>query len=209
MDQGELRIVPVTDPADIPELAHLFTLSLKGSSFEAFIEKYGKKNVYDDAVDKIGSSLKDENHHTFKALLSTKTAEGEQLEKVVGLAQWFFGYIVLPKTDPFASTQAVSKDKDPTIPVTATDVAVESTGNASVEWLNTEDGSATPDPYTEHVRKMSNVYIGTIRGKKHVCKYDSPRLINLSDIECRYPTYHNQKKKKAKRYRAEIDPMGC
>ena len=159
-----LRFVETNDPADIPELAPaLRPLGLKATARVEFVEKYGKKNTYEDGVEKFTKNISDPKSHIFKAMM--RVAGG--VEMLVGLSEWYVGFLDIAKIDPFAE-KPVEDARG--VAETVAEEKLEERGILEMGTFSTElDGQyRDPNPYVDMVRRMGNAYVGTIRGKKHV-----------------------------------------
>lgn len=168
MSRDSLQIEEVKDKAEIPELTHLSVLTLKDDGFSQWIEQYAKTSMFDDTKSKLTAALDDPDAYIFKATLTIENEFGERSETLVGLAQWFLGYAVIPKVDPFAEKPVSDKS---TAPQSLTEVAVsdakmKDSRNGSVK---VESFQPNPDLSSDMLRRLGNAYIGTIRGKKHIC----------------------------------------
>ena len=162
-EMDNLRYVETKNPADIPELAQLCVLGLEGDGRVEFVEKYGKKDTYQDGVEKFTENMSDPNTHIFKVMM--QVAGGAEV--LVGLSKWYVGFLDIPKTDPFAE-KPVKDVRDVT--ETVAEEALEEGGIVRPGTFSTGvDGQyRDANPYVDMVRRMGNVYVGAIRGKKHV-----------------------------------------
>ena len=141
------QIIAVTNPSDLLDLATLSHLALLPDPLHAFIEKYSDPptTIYEETNAKLLSALSEPTSHTFKAVKPVRNADGVLEGKIVGYAHWYVGYIDLPKTDPFA-------------PVAS---------EAGTTPYNIEENLPV-NPLSDLWRRSGNLYVSTIRGKKHV-----------------------------------------
>lgn len=180
----KIAVRPVTSETDVPKLAHLADLALKPDAFHEFRRRYSSRNIYDDCVEKLTESLRDGcgRYFLFKAILapdpdSEGGGDGGQ-ETIVGFTQWRIGYVETPKMDPFAPNKASAKGQRfetgvSNVTVSEGEEQGEAAGLASHQIGGgglTESKPFYSDPDAEVSRKLSNSYIGSIRGKRHLCK---------------------------------------
>jgi hypothetical protein len=178
----KFTIRPVTSETDVDTLARIGDLSLKTDAFSTFRERYAK-SIYDDFFEKITESLRDTKgqYFIFKAVLVSDHDEEDE-ETMVGFSHWRLGYVQVPKVDPFAiKREPIEKATSETLEAEAevSNVAVAETDNGreAAGIVANHDPTRPPkskpfysDPYVEVSRKLFNSYIGTIRGKRHLCK---------------------------------------
>ena len=156
MSCSSVRIVEVTDLSEIPELARLSDLCIQPDPLHAFLEKYSGNTVFDSTASKLTAAINDPNSKVFKAVKPIRSEDGQIVAELVGLSQWYVGYLVVPKVDPFALCDVGGELKG--VPAGSSFVIPD------VPKL--EDAKA--DPYSEILRKSGNSYVAAIRGKKHV-----------------------------------------
>jgi hypothetical protein len=175
-----ISIKPITSEADLPRCAHLADVALKPDGLHEFKTRYGSKSLYDETLGALTDALRDEQKRfrLFKAVVTAPTSESDE-EVIVGFAHYRCGYVDVPKMDPFAPRRQL-ETLSPVADVTA--VAVADTNGAAtlpaiptnvIDAKNAESGKPKPfyaDPTKELSRKLGNVYITSIRGKRHVCK---------------------------------------
>ncbi|KIX05865.1 uncharacterized protein Z518_03838 [Rhinocladiella mackenziei CBS 650.93] len=180
----QIQIRPVTSESDVPMLAHLADIALKPDGFHEFRRRYSSKNIYDDCAEKVTASLRDVRgrYFLFKAVRAPESASESQSdvdakdsvgkeETIVAFAQWQIGYIETPKTDPFAPKKEMVESS--TLEAGVSNVATSEAGDQDEgEAVGIADQEASkpvyPNPDAELLRKLSNSYIGTIRGKRHL-----------------------------------------
>ena len=195
----QITIKPITSEADLPICAHLADVALKGDGLHEFKTRYNSVSVYQEALEKFTESLRDDRgrFRMFKAVVPSSsipksdrsildtpgTSEEAGTETIVGFTQWRYGYVEVPKMDPFAPRKELDKDSSVEAGMTGMAIA-EPMGqsnppalsqNSSSVAVNRTAGSDKPkpfytDPHEELRRKLSNAYIVSMRGKKHVCK---------------------------------------
>ena len=175
MSSDTLRIEEVTDASIVPELAALFDIALQPDSFHECIKRYGIKSLYDDAVDKLTIAISDPDQHVFKAVLSKMDNDGFLKEELVGLTNWYVGYVQIPKVDPFAVRPAAKNAEIPEVVAVATD---EGGGPANGILAPEETPKfSSSNALAENSRRAGNAYITAIRGKRHICMYASCRRL--------------------------------
>lgn len=179
-----VRIEEVKDKSELLELVHLSVLGLKDDGFTYWIEKYGNTSMFEDTMSKMTTAVDDPNSYIFKAILSTEDESGKRSERLVGLSQWYLGYAEVPKVDPFAGKTVSDESTVPEIvtEIVSSDVKIEGDGKIQAKEDKTQSKS---DVLEDMMRRKGNAYIGTIRGKKHVCKYLSSSLIDYLTPEYR------------------------
>lgn len=131
MARQEVRFERVTNAQEIPAMAELSTLALQPDTFTVFTERERGISMYDDTLQKMTDAFNDPGTYIFKALLTMKDMDGKEHEIIVGVAQWYIGYLHVPKYDPFAP-------KDPIIvepKVTILSEAMRLSGNAYVSAI--------------------------------------------------------------------------
>ena len=148
-----IKIEPVTDPGDLPQIARNFDTSLlQGEDdFYDVLCKYAE-SPHDSCLRRMKDALKSDQDFVFKAV-DTQTGQ------IVGSSHWFIGYIDLPKIDPFAKQEGGTEGME---------VGGEklSAGMLKVKAPTAEDPL---DFYVTFQRPVRNAYIYFIRGKKHIC----------------------------------------
>lgn len=113
---------------------------------------------------------------------ASATATGET---IVGWALWRMGYLETPKMDPFAPKKTPDSNSGASLETDVTNVAISDSSDRA-EAAGVQPSSKTTDdvgaerpppskpyysnPDDEVARKLSNLYIRTIRGKRHICK---------------------------------------
>ena len=161
-----ITILPVTDPTEIPVLASIFDHALiaGGDGFHTIMERYSGHTVYEDTIEKLEKALKNPDEAAFKAVEVTRASNGEVVkEEIVGVSQWFVGFIDLPKHDPFSPPSGEAAAV-PGLPPVAIPVSEQGASRP-------ETASAMPreiDFYGTIIRPIVNIYISNIRGKRHV-----------------------------------------
>ncbi|EXJ81557.1 hypothetical protein A1O1_07621 [Capronia coronata CBS 617.96] len=180
----EITLKRVTSESDIPTLAHLSDLALKPDGFHEFRRRYGAKSPYDDSVEKLTRAMRDDKgqYFMFKAMIKSKAAVDLELpeqprhsekEIIVGFSQWRIGYVETPKMDPFAPRRQVAHSG--TFEAGVSNLAISEERNAEqADGVDLNDKQRMKafysNPNDELARKMGNVYIETIRAKRHVGK---------------------------------------
>lgn len=183
----EITIKPITSEEDFPRCAQLSDEALKPDGLHEFKARYGGIGVYKETIEKLTKDFR-ENPATcrmFKAVISLPNqssighpeASGEAGgELIVGFTHWHYGYLHVPKMDPFAIRRAPEEAASLDIGVTSIAVAETSTRTNGDDGV-TEDVSSLeqPKPFysnpdRELARKLGNIYIRAIRGKRHVCE---------------------------------------
>ena len=169
MSTQSLRIEEVTDLQLVPELARLTDLALQPDGFYAFANAYAPKSIYEETVDRFTSAIEDPKSYVFRAVLTTVGEDGTRTDQLVGLSQWYVGYLIVPKVDPFAPK--LSEARAENVP----DVADIATAGASEKartvdkTMRTESGTS-PNPFDAVGRELGNSQIRAIRGKRHICQ---------------------------------------
>lgn len=197
----DITIKPITSEEDLPICAYLADVALKPDGLHEFKARYGTANVYTETLARLTESLHDQQRfRLFKAVVPSHLAQHESpsvgadpSETIVGFAQYRYGYIETSKVDPFKPQQETPDSLSPRI--TATNVTVPETDKQpSVNDSSDKDDLIVPegalttqipkpfysDPDAELGRKLGNAYIGTIRGKRHICK--SQLLVSASSL---------------------------
>ena len=193
-----ITIRPITSETDLPRCAHLADIATKPDGLHEFKTRYGSKGIYCEALERMTEALRDERprNFLFKAVVPLKSisdsslsgqqesqSSDEAAETIVGFTQWRLGYIETPKMDPFAPREAkkasLGFEAGPTNVVVAEASSQENAGDITMNG-EANTGDEVPDlkklkplysnPHAELGRRVSNVYIGTIRGTRHVCK---------------------------------------
>ena len=193
----QITIKPITSEVDLPDCARISDIALKTDPLHEFKARYGISGVYLETLDRLTESLRDERgrFRLFKAVVSLPLAQGEETksetdaperaETIVGFTHWRYGYVEVPKYDPFAPQKGT--EKDPGFETGVTNVALagengQRTHSATppsheVESVSTPGPAKSEkskpfyrNPHDELGRKLGNAYIGTIRGKRHLCK---------------------------------------
>lgn len=192
-----ITIKPIISVADLPECARLTDIALKPDAFHEFKARYNSSGIYQETLQKMTEALHDDRqrYHLFKAVIPNSSLTEDQKapdletsnemdsEAIVGFTQWRYGYLEVPKMDPFAVRKEPDKSSSPDAGVTTIAIA-EANGPVfpagspfNNDHVASED-SASPtkpkpfysNPHDEMSRKVMNEYIRAIRGKKHVCK---------------------------------------
>lgn len=169
MPPESLRIEEVTDLEVVPELARLCDIALRPDGLHAFLEKYGTASVYNHTVEQLTTAIEDSSSHVFKAILTATDDDGTVGDQLVGVTQWYHGYLIVPKVDPFApkDTSTMRKDAHNISEVAIADEA----GSATIlPQSKLETASTTLHPAAELMRKLGNSHVSAIRGKRHICK---------------------------------------
>jgi hypothetical protein len=164
---ANIRVEPITSAEDIPTCAQVCTDAVQSDSFITFMNRYSTQNFYDSTVCKMTDAVNPENttDFAFKAVERTENEHGEIQEEIVGVAHWYVGYAIVPKIDPFAKKPVASTGE-----IGPEEVAVGDENEVaarSAPSLSARKAKAVMD---EMYREHGNLYIGNIRGKKHVCK---------------------------------------
>ncbi len=175
MSSSTITIHPVTRPTDLPTLASIFDNALQssGDAFHTIIDRYSGQTVFEDTVDKLTKALNNpQSEFVFKAVETTRSSNGDLIsEQIVGVSQWFVGYIELPKYDPFSPSPATSQPSE--------EAKGEAAGAPPLAIPVSENSDSQinpaliPEPteidfYARFIRPMRNIYIAAIRGKRHV-----------------------------------------
>lgn len=166
----DIRVEPITSAADLPTCAQICSDAVRSDTFAIFLERYNTESFYNNTIKKLTDAIDPENKTdlAFKAVLTVDDGRGGKREEIVGVSHWYVGYVVVPKYDPFAKK------------------VIEARNEIGPEEVVMGDGSGTVTPHTpskaldrskavmdEMQRVHGNMYVGKIRGKKHVCKYES------------------------------------
>ena len=169
MSTESLDIEEVTDLHHVLELARLADLALQPDGFHALVNKYGPKTIHEDTFDKLTAAIEDPQSHVFRAVLTTIDDDGTAKKHLVGLAQWYVGYLIIPKMDPFAPKNAPAEaDKMTDVNEIAT---AEANGKAStIETAVKIKPEINPNPLDAVTRESGNSHIRAIRGKRHICE---------------------------------------
>jgi len=179
MSADTIQMLPVTDAAEVPILAHLSDIALKPDGFYEFLTRYGSQSVYDEVVGKLTQALEDPHSYIFKAVRKNAPGSDNPSDSIIGFAHWFIGYVQTPKVDPFALRVAAQENKDSSF-----NVAVPET-HKTPQMSNVNSLVAEPtrtlNPLDEMMRISGNAYISAIRGKKHVCQ----SFLILSEVDQR------------------------
>ena len=189
-----VTVEPVTDPADLPDLASIFDVATIASTdkFREALMRY-VDDPYKETMEHLQAALSapsegnpSERHFVFKAVVTVpkhapedgKYGKGNpggkckippKTEIIVGMAHWTIGYINIPKVDLFEQ-QAASASAVASAPT------AETTPIAEPIAVTVETATASkpePEPFDFNAvcrRPVRNAYISQIRGKKHVCK---------------------------------------
>jgi hypothetical protein len=172
-----ITIQPITSEDDLPRCAQLADIGLKPDPLHEFKARYSPHNVYDETLEVLTDALHDERQRfrLFKAVVKEPAAiGGEEMEVIVGFTQWKYGYLDVPKMDPFTPRKQAAEHSDLQTPVTSV-AAVETTNCAFVPVTpnetekSKEENPFYSNPHDEISRRIGNSYIRNIRGKKHVC----------------------------------------
>lgn len=169
---AEVRIEPLTSAADIPVCAQLCTDAVRPDPFHAFLERYSPEPFYDNTVVRLTDAINPNNKtdFAFKAVLSVDDGEGGTRDEIVGVSHWYYGYVVVPKVDPFAKKVVEQGDE-----IGPEEIAVgDEEGSLEVNKGSPKKVDKEKVMY-EVQRQHGNLYISKIRGKKHVCKFDVER----------------------------------
>ena len=126
-------------------------------------------------ADRLAAAVEDPCSKVFKAVKPSRNAvadgqiEGEESEELVGLSQWYVGYVNVPKVDPFASKDKGDDGKTTKVPAgsffATPDPAPAATVGGNAPETETDKKK---NPSDELTRRIGNTYISAIRGKKHV-----------------------------------------
>ncbi len=164
-----LRIEKVTDLQLVPELASLADLALQPDGFHAFANAYGPKSIYEETVDRLTAAIEDPRSYVFRAVLARCSEDGTISEELVGLTQWYVGYIVVPKTDPFRPRVLGTR---PGSLLEFTEIATANTTEEArmVEMATKIEPGTSPNPFDAVAREVGNSHIRAIRGTRHICK---------------------------------------
>ena len=148
-----IKIEPVTDPTDIPQIARNFDTCLREGEddFYDVLCKY-TESPHDSCLRRLTDVLKSDQDFVFK-VVDTQTGQ------IVGHSHWFIGYIDLPKVDPFAKQEGGADGME-------VGGAKSSAAMMKVKAPTAEDSL---DFYATFQRPVRNAYIYFIRGKKHIC----------------------------------------
>ena len=168
MSSDSLRIEEVTDLQLVPELASLTDLALQPDAFYAFANTYRSKSMYEETIDRLTAAVKDPQSHVFRAMWNTHGEDGTTAEQLVGMTQWYVGYLVVPKMDPFAPKISESRPGD------VSDVfgvaSAGATGEASTVQMATKiEPGEEPNPFDSVAKELGNSHVRAIRGKRHIC----------------------------------------
>lgn len=169
---ANIRIEPITSTADIPICAQLCTDAVRPDPFHTFLERYSPEPFYDSTVVRLTDAISPENKtdFAFKAVLSIENDNGEIQDVIVGCSHWYVGYVVVPKVDPFAKKVVEKGDE-----IGPEEIAVgDEQGSVEVNERSPREVEKAKVMYEVH-RQHGNLYIGKIRGKKHVCKFSFTR----------------------------------
>lgn len=163
-----LRIEEVTDTEGVRELAELCDLALQSDSIYELFNTHYPSSVLGDAMVKLTDAIEDTNSKVFRAMLSASNDDGTTQDVLVGVTQWYIGYLDVPKVDPFAPKSDTAQSREI---ASVTDVAVsDQSGIATPLPAPIESATSLPDPVSEHMRVAGNAYVSAIRGKRHVCE---------------------------------------
>ena len=161
---SRFQIIKVTNPSEVPALAELCVLALQPDPFFAFMERYSG-SLYEGTVRKLSAAVEDPCSKVFKAIKPERNAEGVIEAKLVGLSQWYVGYCVVPKVDPFVPE--AEQKKDDRLPKGSM-FATRDMGGVPLPPPASVDDEKGRAAVEELMRKSGNAYISAIRGKRHV-----------------------------------------
>lgn len=163
-----LRIEAVTDFQLVPELAHVADLAIQPDGFYAFHNRYARKSLYEETVDRLTAAIGDRNSYVFRAVLTTVGEDGTRTEQLVGMTQWYVGYLIVPKVDPFAPK--LSQSRRGNVSDVSEVASAGATGAGSTVRTATKIESGTsPNPFDAVARETGNSLVRAIRGKRHIC----------------------------------------
>lgn len=167
---AEVRVVPITDPSDVPACAQLCYEAVLDDPFIRFMNLYNPTHFLDETNKRISDAIDPANttDFAFKAVLDVPDDSGSTREEIVGVSHWYYGTAAIPKYDTFM--KHVEEEPNEIGPG---EVAAGSGGSTPKSMVvesepvvvrNAEEAMA-------HVyRQHGNAYISVIRGKKHVCE---------------------------------------
>ena len=169
----EVRIERITSVADIPACAQLCYDAVVGDPLLEYMDRHGGVSFYDETVTRISDAIAPTNttDFAFKAVMNVPDGNGGTREEIVGVTHWFYGYVQVPKVDPLNPQKIVQKAAE--IPVD--DVVLgsgENSPSTPTESQMVVKNSA--EAMAELSRQHGNAYVGTIRGKKHICELFYP-----------------------------------
>lgn len=165
MSTHSLRIEEVTDLQLVPELARLTDLALQPDGFHAFANAYAPKSIYEETVDSFTAAIEDPKSYVFRAILTTVGEDRTGTNQLVGLSQWYVGYLIVPKVDPFA--RKLSEPRAENAP-DVTDIATAG-ANEKARTMKIESGTS-PNAFDAVGRELGNSQVRAIRGKRHICQ---------------------------------------
>ena len=159
-----VRIEAIT-AADVTECTQLCVDAVAPDPFATFLERYSAESFYDGTFKRLSDAVDptDETNFAFKAVMDVDEIGGTRA-KIVGVSHWYVGYVVIPKVDPFAK-----KIIDEGHEIGVAEVAL-GDGNDILSVHSGPTGKVKRDHAVmdELVRQTGNLYVGNIRGKKHV-----------------------------------------
>jgi hypothetical protein len=165
---ANVRIEPITSIDDIPACAQLCSDAVRSDPFHTFIERYSSQPFYQSTVTRLKDAINPENKTdvAFKAVLPVDDGHGGVRDEIVGVTHWYVGYVNVPKVDPFAK-KVVDKGNE----IGPEEVAVGDEKGGTIPAPAAETADRSKAVMDRLVREHGNVYVGKIRGKKHVCKW--------------------------------------
>jgi hypothetical protein len=164
----EVRIEPVTFEGDFVACAKVCEKAVRPDPFHAFLERYSSMTFEESTIERLTDAANTANttDFAFKAVLDVDDGHGGIREEIVGVSHWYVGYVVVPKVDPFA--KRIIDESSNTAPE---DVVMGDGGDAGKAAAIPQTIDKSKTVMDEMRRVHGNLYIGKIRGKKHVCTY--------------------------------------
>ena len=167
---ADIRIEPITSAEDLPVCAQICSDAVRSDTFATFLERYSPESFYDSTIAKLTNAIDPENKSdfAFKAVLTADDGVGGKRDEIVGVSHWYVGYVVVPKYDPFAKTVNAASNE-----IGAEEVVVGDEPGAVAPQITSKALDRSKGVMEEMLRVHGNMYVGKIRGKKHVCEYNS------------------------------------
>lgn len=162
-----VRIEPITSSDDIPTCATICTEAVRPDPMHTFLDRYRAESFYESTVARLTDAINQDNRtdFAFKAVQAVDNPKGGTRDEILGVSHWYVGYVVIPKVDPF-SKQVPEEVNE----IGPDEVSIgDEEGAVEVEH-NHQKLSRARAVMDEMGRLHGNFYVGSIRGKRHVCK---------------------------------------
>jgi hypothetical protein len=185
---ADVRVVQITDPADVPTCAQLCYEAVEDDPFVRFMNLYNKEmDFIDETKKRLNNAVDPANTDeiAFKAVLDVPDEDGTSHEEIVGVSHWYYGNVVIPKYDTFM--KEVHEEPNEIMP---DEIAAGSGGSTpSVASVVSPEPAVVVKNAEEaiaHVyRQHGNAYISVVRGKRHVCKSGFSGFSRSNSNDCK------------------------